>query len=125
MSTKLDYGEVLAFMKEFGCDFINRDNELIIDLDTNTYVGLDGIEDKETLETTVVFALCRPIGKGLDKRPAEMLLYRVNKYFGVKLNREDMRLMYRELCYMHKVNEFKDFVKRGFPTGELFRLEEV
>lgn len=67
----------------------------------------------------VVYSLCRPIGKGLDKRPAERLLKRFNDYFETNLTREDMRLMYGELCYETKLDRFKDFVNRGFPIEEL------
>lgn len=115
----LNYNEVFQFMREFGVDFINRYNELIIDEPTNTYVGIENCKDIEDVKTYVVFALCRPIGKGLEDYPAKRLLNRFNNYFGTELTREDMRLMYGELCYTHKLNEFKDFIKRGFPINEL------
>jgi hypothetical protein len=118
----LDYNEVFQFMREFGIDFINRYYELIIDEPTNTYVSIQTCKDIEDVKTYVVFALCRPIGKGLDKKPATRLLNRLNNYFGTELTREDMRLMYAELCYTDKLDEFKDFMKRGFPIDELKKV---
>lgn len=115
----LNYNEVFKFMKEFGVDFINRYEELIIDEPTNTYVCIEGCKDIEDVKTHIVFALCRPIGKGLEKKDAIRLLNRFNNYFDVNLTREDMRLMYQKLCYVSKLEEFKDFIKRGFPIDEL------
>jgi len=119
----LDYSEVFKFMREFGVDFINGNGELIVDEPTNTYVIIDECKDIEEVKTRTVFSLCRPIGKGLEDKPAKMLLKRVNKYFNVNLTREDMRLMYRELCYIHKLDEFKSFIDRGFPIEELKEME--
>ena len=119
MENTLDYNEVFKFMEEFGADFINAYNELIIHEPTNTYVGLWNCKNIEDVKVMVVFALCRPIGKGLEKQHANMLLKRVNKYFEMDLTREDMHLMYGELCYMDKLDEFKSFIERGFPMYEL------
>lgn len=119
MENTLNYPEVLAFMKEFGADFINSSNELIIDERTNTYFALRPCTSLDDVKVMVVFALCRPIGKGLEKKEAKRLLKLVNNYFGSELSREDMRLMYAELCYMHKLDEFKSFIDRGFPIEEL------
>lgn len=119
MENTLNYLEVLAFMKKFGADFINANNELIIDERTNTYVGLHDCKNMEDVKVMVVFALCRPIGKGLEKKDATRLLKKVNAYFGLELTREDMRLMYGELCYLHKLDAFKSFIDRGFPIAEL------
>jgi hypothetical protein len=119
MEKELDYNEVFKFMIDFGIDFINRYEELIIDQPTNTYVCIKACKDIEDVKTYVVFALCRPIGKGLENKPATRLLNRLNKYFDVQLTKEDMRLMYQELCYMHKFDDFKSFIKRGFPMEEL------
>jgi len=115
----LDYNEVFEFMKEFEIDLLNRFGELIIDEPTNTYVIIKDCKDFEEVKTRVVYALCRPIGKGLDDRPAERLLERLNNYFETSLTREDMRLMYGKLCYLSKLGEFHDFIKRGFPIDEL------
>lgn len=117
--SKLDYNQVFSFMKEFGIDIINKYNELIIDEPTNTYVNIENCKDIEEVKTYVIFALCRPIGKGLGDIPANRLLKRVNNYFKVNLTKEDMRLMYAELCYIDKIDEFKDFIERGFPIEEL------
>lgn len=115
----MDYNEVVQFMKEFEVDILNRFSELIIDEHTNTYVSIKNCNDLEDVKTYVVFSLCRPIGKGLEKRDANRLLHKVNKYFKVNLTRNDLHLMYRELCYVSKLDEFKDFIKRGFPMDEL------
>ncbi|MCJ8008923.1 hypothetical protein ACFFF5_21145 [Lederbergia wuyishanensis] len=115
----LDFNEVVEFMKEFKVDLLNRFGELIIDEPTNTYVGINRCKDIEEVKLYVVFALCRPIGKGLDERDANRLLKRFNEYFKVNLTRSDLRLMYQELCYERELERFKDFIKRGFPVDEL------
>ena len=119
MEKELDYNEVFKFMTDFGVDFINRYGELIIDQPTNTYTTIKGCKDIEDVKTYVVFSLCRPIGKGLEDKAATRLLKRVNNYFNVNLTKEDVRLMYQELCYTSKVEEFKSFINRGFPMNEL------
>lgn len=124
MEQTLDYNEVFTFMKEFQADFINRYNELIIDQPTNTYASLNECKSIEDVKAKVVFALCRPIGKGLQPAPAKRLLKRVNEYFKVELTKEDMHLMYQKICYSSKFDEFKDFVQRGFPMQELATEEE-
>lgn len=115
----LDYNEVFQFMQEFEADFINRYGELIIDEPTNTYVNIQVCKDIEEVKTYVVFALCRPIGKGLGEKASSRLLKRLNKYFNVNLTKQDCLLMYQELCYVSKLEQFKDFIKRGFPIEEL------
>lgn len=115
----LDYNELFQFMKDFEVDLLNRFGELIIDEPTNTYVSIKKCKDIEEVKLYVVYSLCRPIGKGLDKQPAERLLKRFNKYFNVNLTREDMKLMYGKLCYESKLDEFKDFIRQGFPIGKL------
>jgi hypothetical protein len=119
MENELNYNEVFKFMVEFEIDFINRYGELIIDQPTNTYTTIKQCKDIEDVKTHVVFSLCRPIGKGLENKPATRLLKRVNNYFNVNLTKEDMRLMYGELCYTSKLDELKSFIKRGFPMSEL------
>jgi hypothetical protein len=120
----LDYNEVLQFMKEFKIDFLNRSHELIIDEPTNTYVDINTCETIEDVKTHVVYALCRPIGKGLNDRDASRLLGRLNRYFNKSLTQSDMLRMYVELCYISKLEEFKDFIKRGFPIEELKTEED-
>lgn len=115
----LNYNDVFNFMKEFGIDLVNRYEELIIDEPTNTYVSIKSCENMEDVKTRVVFALCRPIGKGLEPSASKRLLKRLNDYFNVNLTREDMHLMYQKLCYLSKLDELKSFIKRGFPTNEL------
>lgn len=119
MRLELNYNEVIQFMKEFEVDLLNRFDELIIDFPTNTYVSIKGCKDIEDVKTRVVFALCRPIGKGLEKRDANRLLHRINKYFKVNLSRKDMLEIYGKLCYVEKINEFRDFINRGFPMEEI------
>lgn len=119
MEKQLDYNEVFEFMTEFGVDFINRYGELIIDEPTNTYTAIKGCKDIEDVKTYVVFALCRPIGKGLEEKAATRLLKRLNAYFNASLTKQDMHLMYQKLCYISKLEEFKSFIKRGFPMKEL------
>lgn len=116
---ELDFNEVVKFMKEFKVDYLNRFGELIIDEPTNTYVGINRCKDIEEVKLYVVYALCRPIGKGLEERDANRLLKRFNDYFKVNLTRSDLLLMYGELCYERKLEEFKDFINRGFPMEEL------
>lgn len=115
----LDYNEVMQFMKDFGIDFINSCGELIIDEHTNTYTFIKNCKDIEEVKLRVVYSLCRPIGKGLEERDAKRLLKKFNKYFKVNLTREDLRLMYGELCFDSKIEQLKDFIKRGFPINEL------
>lgn len=119
MNSKLNYNEVFQFMQDFGIDFLNRFNEMIIDYETNTYADIKECEDIEDVKMRVVFNLCRPIGKGLELPKANMLLRKFNTYYSTELTRDDMRLMYGELCYRHKFDELKDFIKRGFPIEEL------
>lgn len=119
MDGKLDYNEVYRFMQDFGIDALNRFNELIIDVPTNTYATIEECEDVEDVRMRVVFNLCRPIGKGLEKEQANMLLRKLNNYFKTELTRENLRLMYGELCYRSKFEEFKCFIRRGFPIEEL------
>ncbi|WP_442637934.1 hypothetical protein [Rossellomorea marisflavi] len=119
MENTLNYPDVLAFMKEFGADYINSSNELIIDLRTNTYCELRPCKTLDDVKAMVVFSLCRPIGDGLEKKEAKRLLKLVNSYFGVELTRKDMRLMYAELCHISKLDELKSFIDRGFPIAEL------
>jgi len=69
----------------------------------------------------VVFNLCRQIGKGLEKKQANRLVEKLNKYFHTELSGEDLHLIYLELCYWSKFEDFKDFIKRGFPIEELRR----
>ncbi|QTB21594.1 hypothetical protein J1907_17870 [Lysinibacillus sphaericus] len=115
----LDYNEVFQFMKEFKVDLLNRFGELIIDEPTNTYVTIKDCKDIEDVKTYVVFALCRPISKGLGEQASSRLLKRLNDYFNVNLTKQDCLLMYRDLCYVSKLEQFKDFIKRGFPLDEL------
>lgn len=120
----LDFNEVVKFMKEFKVDLLNRYGELIIDEPTNTYVSIDSCEDIEDVKTYVVFALCRPIYKGLDDKSSSRLLSRVNEYFNVNLTKQDMGEMYQKLCYRSKLGEFKAFVKLGFPMERLRNFDE-
>lgn len=119
MNPNLNYNEVITFMTEFEIDLLNRFDELIIDEPTNTYVSIENCKDIEDVKTYVVFNLCRPIGKGLEEQAATRLLGRLNRYFKTNLTRQDLRLMYTKLCYVSKLDEFKDFIKRGFPIKEL------
>lgn len=120
---ELDYNEVFKFMKEFGIDILNSYGELIIDEKTNVYTFTTSCNDLDDVKTRVVYSLCRPIGKGLElqgkSRDADRLLMKVNKYFKTELTKDDMLLMYQDLCYERKLEYFKDFIKRGFPMEEL------
>lgn len=115
----LNYNEVVEFMKAFGIDYLNCFDELIIDSHTDVYASIKNCDNIEDVKVAVVYALCRPIGKGLKDAPAKRLLLKVNAYFDTKLTKEDMRLMYSELCYIQKLAEFKVFIRRGFPIEEL------
>ena len=120
----LNYNDVVKFMKDFGIDVLNKFDELIIDMRTNTYTTIGDSKDIDDVKTRVVYALCRPIGKGLEVHHANRLLNKVNAYFNVNLTRSDMLSMYAELCYPSKLSEFKDFIKRGFPIEEIKRHED-
>lgn len=119
MTKSLDYNEIMQFMKEFEIDLINRFDELIIDQPTNTCVLIKDCKDMDDVKTYVVYTLCRPIGKGLGESASTRLLNRVNNYFKVNLTKKDMHLMYLKLCSLSKLEEFKSFIKRGFPMEEL------
>lgn len=119
LEAETNYNGVIQFMKEFGIDVFNRFDELIIDMKTNTYAYIGGCKDIDDVKTRVVYALCRPIGKGLDDKDADRLLDKFNKYFNVNLSKDDMLLMYQELCYVSKLDEFKKFMLKGFPIHEL------
>ena len=121
MANQLDYSEVFHFMQTFGIDILNRYNELIIDEPTNTYVSLNGCKDIEDVKMHVVYSMCRPIGKGLPDKTAKRLLKKLNTFFGTTLSQSDMLLMYQELCYESKLEQFKDFIKRDFPIHELLK----
>jgi hypothetical protein len=116
---KVNYNEVIRFMKEFKIDVLNRFDELIIDMPNNIWANIKGCEDFDDVKTRVVYSLCRPIGKGLEEKAADRLLVKFNEYFKVNLTRDDMLLMYAELCYTSKIEEFKSFINRGFPMNEL------
>lgn len=116
---KVDLNEVMKFMEAFGIEALTKRGELIFDYKTNTFAYIADCDDMEDVEMRVVFALCRPIAKGLDKPDANKLLEKVNDYFNSDLTREDMHLMYSELCYRDKFEDFKSFIKKGFPMHEL------
>jgi hypothetical protein len=124
MNNELDYNEVFQFMKDFRINYLNCYNELIIDEPTNVYTTIHHCKDIDDVKTSVVFAICRPIGKGLQNKPATRILNKFNNYFGVELTKEDMLLMYQELCYTGKLESFKGFIKRGFPMEELKQSKE-
>lgn len=115
----LDMNEVVKFMEEFEIDMLNRFGELIIDYPTNTYATISECQNMEDVKMRVVFNLCRPIYKGLDEKDSKRLLRKLNAYFLTNLTKEDLGLMYRDLCYRDKFDDFKDFIKRGFPVWEL------
>ncbi|WP_214783325.1 hypothetical protein [Exiguobacterium sp. S3] len=124
MNENLKVNEVFQFMREFGVDLINRYGDLIIDEPTNTYTSITNCNDMDDVKTSVVFALCRPICKGLKERDANRLLERVNSYFHAELTRNDMSRLYEELCYVDKFTDFKEFIQRGFPMSELSEASE-
>lgn len=124
MNENLKVNEVFQFMREFGIDLINRYGDLIIDEPTNTYTSITNCNDMDDVKTSVVFALCRPICKGLKERDANRLLERVNSYFHAELTRNDMSRLYEELCYVDKFTDFKEFIQRGFPMSELSEVSE-
>lgn len=119
VSDNLNLNEVFKFMQEFGCDFLNCTGEIIIDQLTNTYTSIIGCESVDDVKARILMSMCRPIGKGLDLYHANRLLDRFNKYFNTELTRNDMLKIYRDLCYSSKLEENKEFIKRGFPVHEL------
>ena len=122
VNENLNYAEVFRFMKEYGCDCINENNELIIDLKTNTYTYLGDAPTIEHVKAKVLMSVCRPIYKGLPPRQANQFLRRFNDYFKTELTRDDMGLIYQHLCYGHMIIENVDFIQRGFPMNELKRM---
>jgi len=119
LQPELNLNEVFQFMQEFKCDFINRFCEIIIDESTNTYVSINECKSLEDVKARILMSMCRPIGKVLELSHANILLERFNKYFSTDLSRQDMRKIYVELCYSSKLEENKEFIKRGFPVHEL------
>lgn len=119
ISDNLNMNEVFNFLQEFRCDFINFAGEIIIDNLTNTYTSIINCESMDDVKAKVLMSMCRPIGKGLELKHANRLLERFNKYFNTTLTRNDMLKIYRDLCYSSKLEENKDFIKRGFPVHEL------
>lgn len=67
MTPKLDYNKVFRFMQDFRINVLNQFNELIIDVPSNTYADIKECESIEDVKMRVVFNLCRPIGKGLER----------------------------------------------------------
>lgn len=115
MSESRLFGEVFEFMQGFGIDALNRFGEMIIDVPTNTYAYVSDCETIEDVKTRVVYAISRPIYKGLEDKDADRILDRFNRYFEVELTREDFGVIYCELCYSDKLDEFKQFMIDGFP----------
>lgn len=116
---EVSYHELVDYMKQLGIALLNEHSELIIHEETNTYTYIGECNSMEDIETCVVYSLCRPISKGLEDKYANLLLEKVNNYYNKKLTKEDFLLMYKELCYVHKFNELKSFIQRGFPMEEL------
>lgn len=121
---KLDYNELFRLMVDFEIDLLNRFNELIVDEMTNTSLSINSCETIEDVKLNVVFAVCRPIAKGLDARDSDRVRGKINKYFGTELTRNDFNEMYETLCYESKLDEFRSFIARGFPMYELYNDEE-
>lgn len=119
----LTHSEIIRFMRNFECDFINHNDEMIIDLDYNIYFCIDICDSVQDLEANTLLALCRPIGKGIEKRKRKWreLLERFNDYFGTQLTREDMCEIYVHLCYSRMGEAVKKFIADGFPMD---RIEE-
>lgn len=119
MSEKLDLKQVVRLMSEFEVEFLTPRGEFIFDYETNTFADISQCKDVEDVETTVILALCRPIGKALKASEANALLKNINDYFYSNLTRDDMDTIYAELCYRDKFEDLKSFVKRGFPMHEI------
>lgn len=119
----MEHNEIIKFMRDFGCDFINRNNEMIIDLDYNIYFSLNICDSVQDMEIYALLVLCRPIGKGIEyrKRKWRELLKRFNDYFKIELTREDMSEIYVHLCYLNMEDAVKRFIADGLPVS---RLEE-
>lgn len=125
----LDYNKVFAFMQKFKIDFLNRINELHIDEMTNLYVSIDECKTIQDVEVAVLSTLCRPLGGFRvleDENQAIKLRNRVNDYFGSNLERYDFLLIYEHLYITSEEDhqEFKDFIKKGFPMHELHLIDE-
>lgn len=118
----LDCNELYAFMVDFEIDILNRFGELIVDEPTNTSLSINSCESIDDVKVCVLFALCRPIGKGLSDRDSDRVRSKVNRYFGTELTQEDFVVIYEELCSETKLEEFKSFMDRGLPMSELMEL---
>ena len=116
---RLNYSQVLEFMKQFEIDYINRFDEMIIDHFTNTYVYIGGCHDIDDIVMRTVYAMARPIGKGLEESHAIRLLNKINNYFKISLTCGDMLTIYEELCYERKLPQLKKFVMNGMPMEEI------
>lgn len=117
----MDHNEIIKFMQDFKCDFINQNDEMIIDLDYNIYFDIGMCNDVKDMEAYALLTMCRPIGKGIEykKRKWRDLLKRFNEYFKCDLTREDMRKIYGELCYSNMENAVKKFIADGFPMDRI------
>lgn len=119
--TTLQYQEVFTFMKKFGADYINSNNELILDFDYNIFFSLNTCNTLEDVEASTLLVLCRPIGKGIryEKRKWKTLLNQFNSYFGCELTREDMYEIYVELCYTGMLEALHKLIADDFPMDNL------
>lgn len=121
----LDYRKVFKYMQDFDIDSLNKTGELIIDEQTNTYVNIVDCMTIDEVKLRVIYALRRPIGKGLNDADANRLLIKINTYYNINLDRNDLLLMYKHLDITTQEGQstFIRFVLRGFPIKELHILE--
>lgn len=124
MENTLNYLKVLSFMRAFDADFITAKNELYVDERTNIFISLHDCKTMEDVEYKVIYALCRPIGFGLEKREAKRLLQKINNFYKVKLSRKDMRTLYSKMCFDDTEEAFKSFIARGFHMDEFDEFKE-
>lgn len=119
--------ELFLFMKKIGAEFINYNNELILDLEYNIYFSLNNCHSLADIEASALLVLCRPVGKGISfkKRKWRELLKRFNSYFNCDLTREDMREIYGELCYSGMVEATKQFIADGFQMDNIQKYAEM
>lgn len=117
---ELDYNDVIQLMRDFGAESINEYNEVIFDSQHNIYASISHCESTEDVRATFFYALVRPICKQyVNTFGPGMLKTIVNPLFRTNLTVDDMRTIYRQLCYPEKLDNLKHFIRDGFPMAEI------
>lgn len=116
----LDYNAVIQLMRDFGAESINKHDEVIFDYQYNIYASIRHCKSYEDVQATFFYAHCRPIGKQYaDTFGPGMLKTTINPLFRSNLTVQDMRVIYRELCYPEKLENMKRFIQDDFPMDRI------